>query len=643
MLIVAALAFGGVIGWLLLVSFTGISEFRKVASRVAHTNERWMSVDILDLSPRDLSIVDEQVTILRKALCIQGERLAFLGIIILLLGIFASLLYRRHPKRLGRQNTFPLTKLMVPTVVGDLEACVHRYGLSCPRFEYKPGLFQGHAFGLRGQEVLVLHGTPEIIEQSWKSVGRAIALHELAHIANGDIGDREKTLAVWKALMVLMSLAIVSLKLLGKTLAWATLVKVALMLIVVRGIGAGLIRFREFYADWRASLWDAGPALSWLLMMPEQKNGPWERWRWWWRTWVRWGDQIWWKAIAEMCDKLWCCLATLSRFHPRYAMRRKVLSDPAYLFRISPELSFFTGLVLTFVIVGIAPLVIEILAAMVSVVGLTFAWILRYVTSFSPGLMRDAAVVLSAVILYGAIPVALVSCIFFGISYLVTRTLGVQVQRRTVAKLAVGKLGVHSYLQLLAPASLFALGVEVGFAVTPISSFMPQALEVWAVVPLWVVGLTTVTWFWLAYVQCLSHFLFGCYFGASIPLKRQRTVDLASAILLTVVYWAILLTRITLLSLIMPSSKMNFSFGMTATENFFLGLIITAAGVLIAAAVSGLFVLFTWTLLWIGPMRRKRGCPACRAEIHSWISVGCNCGQCGSNMAPWLFVKNLDL
>ena len=186
MLIVTALAFGADLGILVYFAIAGNSSLRAFGLRFQSVEQQWRGTNVLTLDSAHLVMAARhEAALARDAMFVVGELLALPAAFLLLLTLVAIVIYRGHGRRFKLQyRTRPLTRAEAPTVVTDLERCAERFGLPLPSLEYSPGLGQGHAFGARGQEVLLLHGTPESLEKSWGESSRVIALHELGHVAN---------------------------------------------------------------------------------------------------------------------------------------------------------------------------------------------------------------------------------------------------------------------------------------------------------------------------------------------------------------------------------------------------------------------------------------------------------------------------
>ena len=633
MLVVAALAFAATLGSLLMVAISGPSQAGSISEVTGKAMRSWATINPSHLSSADLEIMERDIVpVFRNGLRVQIKRLAFPFMMMLLVVTCAFGLRRIALVRLRRRKAFTLTKVEAPTVVSDLENIAEREGIDCPRLEYNIGLAQGHAFGLCGSEVLVLCGGPDLLEQSWSMSGRAIALHELAHVINRDASDRERASAIWQALVLILVIYFVFLSILGARYATGFWLKTALMLLLVRLIGAGLIRVREYYADWRSMSWGVGATLLRLLMLRDCNADPWEGWGWWWWSWNRWGDRNWWIAAAWASNWIWRYFKYLVGYHPSFAARRRALSDPISLFSIAPDLSVHTGLLLSFLTLGLFPFLFEITVTELDLQGLGYANVLRHLASLPVGLIRDLMAG-SAMMLYAMVPIFSGSIVFFGAAYLIARTLGLQVQREAVAQLVTGERLRRGYVRLLMTAALFVLGIEIGFAASPVMPVLPRTFGLWTYVPWWATGMIVLIFAWLSYIYYVSICLLGSYSGRKVPRRRQRYISWTSAAILAMIYWPALLGRLTILSLTMlnGASASATLFGVAAA------VIATLMALALVLGAFGFLFLITFLAFRLKPLRYSAKCSFCGMRSDSRIVLGRLCRGCGRCLSPWLF------
>ena len=154
---------------------------------------------------------------------------------------------------------------------------------------------------------------------------RAILLHELAHIHNGDVYKTYITISLWLA-FVATALAPAAAIFLWRltTLRWWEAAPLLLNGILWTGIvvlsGLAVLRSREYYADVQASIWDQRSQIDRVLAaLPVPAGKPWRY-----------------------------CL----RVHPDPRERRQIVDDPSRLLRLSFADAFGIGIA-AWLVVGV--------------------------------------------------------------------------------------------------------------------------------------------------------------------------------------------------------------------------------------------------------------------------------------------------
>jgi hypothetical protein len=503
-----------------------------------------------------------------------------------------------------------------------LERFGERAGLSLPRLEYKTGLAQGHAYGLKGSEALLLSGSPDFLEETWKVSSRAIALHELAHVADGDAQEREKARAVWASLLILLALFAARIMFAQIPVAGVLIrdprtslfmLQLLSMLVLVRWIAAELIRQREFHADWRAASWGAGPALERYLQLQESEAGWWESSRCWWQAWGRWGERWWWRAAGRIWDGVGRKLWRLWRLHPSFAARRGMLADPSKLFRISASMPWLTGAVLGFAL-GSA---------------LWGLMDLFYFLSDATDLIATAAV--QRLLRY---------CFLGGIAYLLTKAMGIQVQREAVADLMPGAGRGWGYAGLARPALALAGGMEAGLFMAPLSVFTPRNSEGLAIVPLSFAILAFLFWLWLAYIHGSARLLLGSYVGRAKPGRRRAIVTLTSALLLAILLWPAALFQLTVGFALMLEAESTYPQALMK-QQYIREIPRTFSSLFIALMICLGWVCVCLVLSWVGVLRKRKRCLSCGEESPFRLVLGRSCLGCGGSLSAWVFAPDL--
>ncbi|MFF8904782.1 M56 family metallopeptidase [Streptomyces olivaceoviridis] len=200
-----------------------------------------------------------------------------------------------------------------------------------PRFVVDPAAQTAGAvaFGRRRRPTVCLDVGLVVTSDPHRDRFRAVVLHELAHLRNGDIGVTYATIALWRVFLVLILLpwAATGLDVLlfagtpdGRSLFAPfnthSLVLGGLIVMAVYLTRAGILRNREIYADLMAARWGASRE-PWEVPAA-QRSGVWPR--------------------------LFARFAELWHTHPSWALRRTSLSDPKALFALEALPLFLTGL-----------------------------------------------------------------------------------------------------------------------------------------------------------------------------------------------------------------------------------------------------------------------------------------------------------
>jgi hypothetical protein len=408
------------------------------------------------------------------------------------------------------------------------------------------------------------------------------------------------------------------------------------LLLLVRVIWMGLVRARELYADRRVASWGLESALDRLLRLPDAKDAWWERQRWWEAAARRWGHRTLWKRFARALEGLAERARTVWRPHPSNRLRRKVLADPVRLFRVSPNLAWVTGTLLSIVTVNLIFPLVEMVS------GFSLATSAGFWQDLAPYFLSipdpwGRRLLLSAVVARNLGQVLLLFSLGLGsVSYLLAGTLGTQVQREAVADLAAGNPRTWGYGRLLGPASLLALGIEAGFFVAPFNSGLELSLGAGTLL-LWLAGLTCFTWLWLAYVRALTRFTIGMHTGDSPPQRLHRVVTGSAVVLLTVLYWPVGFARLapwislwTRLARWHPEDDPR--------EIFVYSVVMTG----IVLAMAAIFVYVVWAgaslaAIFTRLRRRRLQCLSCGARLRLSFALGRSCSFCREPLAAWAY------
>jgi hypothetical protein len=378
------------------------------------------------------------------------------------------------------------------------------------------------------------------------------------------------------------------------------------MLAFVRAIWVGLLRIREFYADWRVASWGMGDAVKNVLSESAADEK---------RT-------VWW-------ERLW-------KAHPPWEARRRTLDDPRRLFDISLDLPILTGLLLALVLIGTILLLMVFYFTIAQLNEILF-WSLvnQEIEWLSPsnrpvfGLFFFFFRLMPQTLLTASIPIF--------VAYLVAETVGLQVQRETLADLVDNDHSSSGYLRLGKPALLLAFGLELGWLIAPMSVLRPQTPLAILLTPIWFAVFTFLVWLWLAHNRFIARYMLGTHAEKSYP-KFKRFLVVSSSVLF---FWVLLLpalvgratiqmTGAAALAPFFPEGLWDdiFTYGFLGTT---VVLLILAFWFYLGGSLFLLIAFRSW--LHIFPRR----CPACHQVTPHKIVVGQTCKHCNHELAPWIY------
>jgi Zn-dependent protease with chaperone function len=540
--------------------------------------------------------------------------------------LLAGLIYATHAARLRRQRKLrPMLREQDPQFLDAVAELAARNGISpAPAIEVGADSrsMDGQAFGFAPRYALRLGGRLRLLFRKNPDSFRAIVLHELAHIANGDIARTYFAQAIWYALVLLVMIPALAdiLFRFGTGLAQAaanptpaslsrlvvlTLPTVFILflqfsatLALAAAIRASLLRAREIYADLRAARWGAKAALTTILRRHDA-GGSTSR-------------------------------AGFLRLHPSPGERLAALEDPASLFRLSAKLPFFAGALLGLGTAGAAILLTS--GGFVIYAGaITGILVLARVLP-DPTLLSGSAS--TAGIAAPAITGVLVLGLGFLLAYLMSGTLGIEIQRQAAADLANQRRGWRPYLKLWLPASLAAIGFQLGILLTPksILANLPDLMNYPATLAILMalgVVFTFATailfWLWLVHARYSSLRFFRSA-ASNASLQRRRR-------LLTLFQTGLLL--ILIIPPVIGYFIMELAVG--GVDEFTQWVLIAfavafASGLVLFLAALGM----TGLVLFIYPRIRTARCPACSTALPGYI-LGQICTRCGQEPAEEMF------
>lgn len=244
-------------------------------------------------------------------------------------------------------------------ILRALEGLAAAAGLArMPRVVVDPGTASTGAvvFGRSRRPTMCLHGGLLARRTTDPDGFRAVLLHELAHIRNGDVTITYITVALWRVFVGMVLLPYLAIEMTIFVNAMRSpffvgelpmLARGLLLTVVLVGLvhlaRADVLRSREVYADLAAVRWGAAPRAWAVTAAPDPVGGRLRR-------------------IGGRFVELW-------RTHPRWDLRRDALADPAALFGVRALPMFLTGVAASLLTFQAS----DILGAR----GLTDAWALQ--------------------------------------------------------------------------------------------------------------------------------------------------------------------------------------------------------------------------------------------------------------------------
>jgi hypothetical protein len=391
-------------------------------------------------------------------------------------------------------------------------------------------LQSGQAFGFKGDYALRLErGLYRVVLLKSRDVFRAVVLHELGHIFNQDVWRSYFAQALWTAVIVLAIVPVVTLcfgyffhgnivvplregtaidldRLL--TLSLPTLlmlfVQVGVMLLVVHIIRADLLRIRELYADYRAMQWGAEASLSRILRQEALKERV-KGWR-----------------------KVW-------RLHPTAEERLLSLEEPARLFSVTLSLPLVVGILLAWIIGGMA-----------AFLGLWVPIAVEAAIHSSSLFLKLLGQLITPAVIAALLVIPVLS------GYLVSRTVGLQILRESVVDAAYDRRGMTRYLRLGLPAVLLLLGMELGFLIAPLA-FLSPAARIWLargwsinliwILP-WMAGGAGLIWLSFVYARYFGQQALGAEAAVTPAKWAERVHSLVFTCLLDFFFVPLLISRL---------------------------------------------------------------------------------------------------
>jgi Zn-dependent protease with chaperone function/uncharacterized RDD family membrane protein YckC len=295
---------------------------QETASTYSERAELWQSCGDAnpDLARKLDPIIEEYRQCSASLLRFSGFKMIFGGI---LLWAIAAGIYWFFPSwKIRCSKLVPLSYSDVPEIVSYLSDLCREIGFAHPpQFLWNPlnPAITGLAFGRVRHYYVALSGGLVTRFHTDRPAFRAIVLHELAHIYNGDINKTYFAVSTWYAFLVM---AVTSLSSDIFSNSWKDVLayswRLAAVTALVYTTRNSILRAREKYADVRVVLWDGSDSALGRVLQKLPRRSLTAAWRW--------------LALLDM--------------HPDAVERRRTLNNPQMLFRLSYGEAFGAGIVI---------------------------------------------------------------------------------------------------------------------------------------------------------------------------------------------------------------------------------------------------------------------------------------------------------
>lgn len=314
------------------------------------------------------------------------------------------------------------------------------------------------AFGTGIKNFLKLDGGLRLLQMKSKRMFDAILHHELGHIINKDLAKTYYSVSIWYAVIGIFALPLIGLLLVvfyqGVFLKFSVreinvgvisdillqnlpqLLKAIAQMILLFGtvifFRNSVLKFREYFADIRAETFGYKDELL--------------------------------NILSKVREKKRSVLDRIKSYHPTSAERSSILHDPSGLFSISLAMSFFTGVLQSFIVNGLFfPLLnLGLLISVLTTPGLD-----------SGNLSLTRFIIIVSLI----IPFLIILFASPLLAIPVSGSIGLQSIKRSYSNsISIGTSGIEIKDYILVPL-LFILGNEIGFLLQPISNLAPDSVS----------------------------------------------------------------------------------------------------------------------------------------------------------------------
>jgi len=546
--------------------------------------------------------------------------------------ILATILYITHPQRIIRRQQLqpfdPLKDAAFSQAVERLATLAELPKLPAVMLNQTKQV-GGQVFGLRGRYILRLNNGLRLALRKAPATFRAVVLHELAHIANRDVGRTYFSQALWTAtiwLTIAPLLLVLSYELIGSRLPLlldgsftaADLQKIlrvslpyflfilfqcGLGLLLVAAIRASLLRVRETYADWRVATWESEQPLIDILKRSA--------------------------SAQSLHYNFQSQLRRLLRLHPTITDRINFLQEPHRLFMMAYDVPLFVGWLTSTVILGASGLYFQTMST-ASQGGVGFLLILEsYIQNPSSDLIGSSMLLASllSIILMFILTIAP----FLLMAYLVIQSIGIQVLHEVLHDLFFDQYSFRPHMRLLLASVLLAVGLYLGIATSVYAYSFLSVEYILRTVPRGIVLFALLFWLCMVGLRYFGGWILGFHTGKNLPVWKWRVLLIIFSVLLGSLFALFLawnMVNVTQYS--SPASIQDNDAAFTVELESMLWIMFFAVALVVFLSS------WAWVKLW--HWLRPARCPQCNMRVAHTSAIGQVCHSCGAELTPWLLV-----
>jgi|GEM_PF-1762373 len=541
--------------------------------------------------------------------------------------ILAVILYFIHPQRIIRRQQLqpfdPMKDAAFSQAIAQLSTVTELPKLPTIMLHQTKHV-GGQVFGLRDRYILRLNNGLRLALRKAPATFRAIVLHELAHIANRDVGRTYFSQALWTAtiwLTIAPLLLVLSYELIGsrlplllddsftaadlQKLLWVSLpdflfllFQCGLGLLFVAAIRASLLRAREIYADWRVATWESEQPLINILKRGASSQPLGFDWK----------------------DRLRRGL----RLHPTPTERINFLQEPHRLFIMAYDIPLFVGWLTSTIIFGAGPLYFSLMSSL-SQSGDAFVLILdSYMQSTSSELIANLMPIVALLTLLLVIIMIIVP--FMLMAYLALQPVGIQVLHAMLRDLFLKQRGFDPYARLLLASILLAVGLYLGILTSSYARPLWSVDSILLVTVRGIVLFALLLWLCMAGLRYFGGRILGFHTGKQAPVWKWRILFIMFSVVLGGLFMLFMIVQYRLLA----ETSQNSDAMQVAEMESVLWIMFFAVALVV------FLISWAWVKLW--HWLRPARCPQCNMRAEHTSAIGQVCHSCGAELTPWLLV-----